>query len=58
MATRQETEAQERAARDKGDGWVSEFAFVAVAFIILAVVWFAALLGLHYIEWGSLISEI
>lgn len=57
MATRQETEAQEQAARDKADGWVSEFLFVVPMFLLMVIVWYGALFGMHYIEWGSFITQ-
>ncbi|QPK79967.1 hypothetical protein G7Y31_04550 [Corynebacterium lizhenjunii] len=54
MSNRQELETREAAARDKGDGWVGEFVFVIPMFILMAIVWWGSLVGMHYIEWGTL----
>ncbi|WP_157105768.1 hypothetical protein [Corynebacterium phocae] len=54
MRDRQEIEKREAAVRNSDDGWVSEFIFAVPMVLITAVVWIASLMGMHYIEWGTL----
>ena len=54
MSTRLETEKQEAAAREADNGIAKEFLFSIPMFILSAIVWLAALMGMHYIEMGSL----
>lgn len=53
MSTRQDIEMKEAAARDAADGWVGEFLFALPLMIISAIGWMAAMVGMHYIEWGT-----
>lgn len=57
MSNRQEIEMREAAARDKADGWVSEFAFALPMMVLSAVVWMSAMIGMHYIEMGSFFTD-
>ncbi len=58
MSTRSlETEQKEAAARDKFDGWVGEIAFAIPLMILSGIVWFAAMFGMHFIQWGSLFTQ-
>ncbi len=54
ISTRLETEKQEAAAREADNGIAKEFLFTVPMFILSAIVWLAALMGMHYIEMGSL----
>ncbi|MCQ9346554.1 hypothetical protein [Corynebacterium phoceense] len=54
MSTRLETEKQEAAAREADNGIAKEFLFAIPMFILSAIVWLGALMGMHYIEMGSL----